>query len=433
MEIRHTDYSNSDDGMNNIMGKKQTNDKEGHEIDKTALEHYQFCMPHAEVARHLYEKHGVDEGRAIFSPEETKKRIKEYENRGPDFNLAKGKGATVLDRLFSYMISTGEVWKEEEESRGVESQFKGLSGFLLGQAAIKTTRDSFKRNEGVEIGTTEEVDKLTNSFEETGLPFVIGGLFGYRWFMFPEEEKTNVYLTIESHSVLSAGNTKGFDLAAHIGNGTLIELEQNLDARVPKPFCITAAKEHGEIIITVFCSSMSGYLFVRWPLNSNGTDELAYYSVDDEPEEERPREREALELRLLCERLLTSTLALKHCSPELFYGTFDKPQSYYIEKSVRAKSTKKKKQALRMANKVSMFAMRSPDAKKIFGPKVTGTGTKISTRFTVAGHFRLQLCGQGLSKKKMIWIEAYEKGTELGENNNPSCIKQPMNKILLGK
>jgi len=319
----------------------------------------------------------------------------------------------------------------KEDSRATESQFKGLSGFLLGQEAIKATRAAFKRNEGIEMDTSPEAHNRTNGFDEMGLPFVIGGLFGYRWFMFPEEEKTNVFLTTESHSVLSAGDTKGFDLAAHIGNGILIELEQDLDKHVPKPLCITAAKEHGEIIITVFCSSLLGYVFVRWSLNSRGTDDLAYYSVTDDPEDEEGIESKAFELRLFCERLLTSTLALKHCSPELFYGVYDKPQSYYIEKSERAKSTKKKKQALRMANKVSMFAMSSPDAKKIFGPKITSGGTKISTRFTVAGHFRLQPCGQGLSKKKMIWIEAYEKGTEFGVNNNPSCLKQPMNKVLL--
>ena len=192
------------------------------------------------------------------------------------------------------------------------------------------------------------------------------------------------------------------------------------------------------MISVLYCTSLEVSFFAAWDIESENPQdiflcEVGTFSQGMFSRHQGGDEKEMQQMRTSCQRLLSSSLTLKHCSPDFFSDTFGKSESGYLGKSKSNKSIKKKKRkALRMSDKVSMFSMSTPDVSKISGVNLEPkTGSKISSQFTVSGHFRLQPCGKGLTDKKMIWIEPYEKGLGLDLSSNPGGIKQPMTNVVI--
>ncbi|WP_374311745.1 hypothetical protein [Dongia sp.] len=84
--------------------------------------------------------------------------------------------------------------------------------------------------------------------------------------------------------------------------------------------------------------------------------------------------------------------------------------------SYHARRTGRK--ARQVAKKFSLFSVRRlSSSAKILGRSAVSkgdqvTGIRLDCRVTVRGHFRMQACGPGRSRRRLCWIDEHERGPE---------------------
>lgn len=88
------------------------------------------------------------------------------------------------------------------------------------------------------------------------------------------------------------------------------------------------------------------------------------------------------------------------------------------------------RKARQVAKKFSLFSIRRLSSSgKILGrpatsEATTGTAIRLDCRFTVRGHFRMQACGPGRSRRRLCWIEEHERGPEHAPRRLPMLALQ---------